>query len=127
MIASTNFGMPLGRMNLILRVVSAEFDVSLPDLLSHRRMRKIARPRQIACWLARHATMHSIPQIGNRLGDRDHTTILHAISRVDEIRSRDTAFREKTDQVLARVRAVCAGVPEDRSAVRTRELGAITA
>ena len=121
MIANTNFGMPLGRMNLILRVVSAEFGVSLPDLLSHRRMRTIARPRQIACWLAQHATTYSMPQIGDRLGNRDHTTILHAIRQIEELRAQDLALRERTDTLLDRVLAICIGTAQ------LEPIGALTA
>lgn len=75
-------GLPLPTKNVsmetILRAVAAEFGVTVLDLLSHRRTRQVTRPRQIACHLARHMTVLTLPGIGRRVGGRDHTTILAA-------------------------------------------------
>jgi hypothetical protein len=65
-------------MDSILRAVAAEFNVSVLDLISHRRTRDVTRPRQVACYLARHMTILTLPGIGRRIGGRDHTTILAA-------------------------------------------------
>lgn len=64
--------------------VCAHFGVTYLDLISDRRGRAIARPRQVAMWLARHLTVHSIPEIGRYFGGRDHTTVLHALKVVEK-------------------------------------------
>jgi hypothetical protein len=63
----------------IQKAVCKHFDISMTDILSPRRMAKIVRPRQIAMYLCKHLTPHSLPQIGRRFGGRDHTTVLHAV------------------------------------------------
>ena len=67
----------------ILRIVSRHFAVSKQDILSQRRHRSVVRPRQIGMYLAKHLTSRSLPEIGRRFGDRDHTTVLHAIRKID--------------------------------------------
>jgi Bacterial dnaA protein helix-turn-helix len=81
----------------ILRIQLAVADrlgVTVFDLLSRRRARKIARPRQIAMWLARHTTPCSLPEIGRAFGGRDHTTVMHAIARIDGLMAADLAFSQ---------------------------------
>jgi chromosomal replication initiator protein len=68
----------------ILRIVSRHFAVSKQDILSQRRHRSVVRPRQIGMYLAKHLTSRSLPEIGRRFGDRDHTTVLHAIRKIDK-------------------------------------------
>ncbi|MGB1361326.1 MAG: chromosomal replication initiator protein DnaA [Alphaproteobacteria bacterium] len=68
----------------IKKVVADYFKVQLKDLNSNRRSRDIARPRQIAIWLSKELTQFSLPEIGRKF-DRDHTTIMHAIKRIDEL------------------------------------------
>ncbi len=68
----------------ILRIVSRHYAVSKQDILSQRRHRSVVRPRQVGMYLAKHLTSRSLPEIGRRFGDRDHTTVLHAIRKIDK-------------------------------------------
>jgi chromosomal replication initiator protein len=63
--------------------------VRVNDMLSKRRSRSIARPRQVAMALAKELTNHSLPEIGDAFGGRDHTTVLHACRKVAELRAED--------------------------------------
>ena len=67
----------------ILRIVSRHYGVSRTDLLSPRRQRSVVRPRQIGMYLAKQLTSRSLPEIGRRFGNRDHTTVLHAIRKIE--------------------------------------------
>jgi chromosomal replication initiator protein len=68
--------------------------------LSKRRSRSIARPRQIAMALAKELTTHSLPEIGDEFGGRDHTTVLHACRRVKELRETETRVAEDYNNLL---------------------------
>jgi len=81
----------------ILRVVTKHYGVNRSDLLSSRRNRSIVRPRQIGMYLAKSMTARSLPEIGRRFGGRDHTTVLHAIRKVDELMTTDTGLREDVE------------------------------
>ena len=70
----------------IQKTVAEYFKIRVADLLSKRRSRSIARPRQVAMALARELTNHSLPEIGDAFGGRDHTTVMHACERVRELR-----------------------------------------
>ncbi len=83
--------------------VGARFGVTLIDLLSDRRDRPTAKARQVAMWLARHATLHSLPEIGRHFGRRDHTTVMHAVGRVNEIMATDAQFGATVRALLASV------------------------
>jgi chromosomal replication initiator protein len=74
----------------IQRKVAEYYKVRMPDLLSARRSRDVARPRQIAMYLSKRLTPRSLPEIGRRFGGRDHTTVMHAIKRIDELRTTDS-------------------------------------
>jgi chromosomal replication initiator protein len=86
----------------IQRVVSKHFNVSKQDLLSSRRTRTIVWPRQIAMYLAKSLTLRSLPEIGRRFGGRDHTTVLHAVRKVEELLSTDEALMQEIE-VLKRM------------------------
>jgi chromosomal replication initiator protein len=86
----------------IQRVVSKHFNVSKQDLLSSRRTRTIVWPRHIAMYLAKTLTPRSLPEIGRRFGGRDHTTVLHAVRRVEECLKADTALGQELE-VLRRM------------------------
>ncbi len=73
----------------IQRAVSTHFDVKQLDLISARRAVAIARPRQIAMYLAKRLTTRSLPEIGRKFGNRDHSTVIHAVRRIEELRGRD--------------------------------------
>ena len=81
----------------IQRQVATHFEIRLADMHSSRRSRAVARPRQVAMYLSKHLTQHSLPDIGRRFGGRDHTTVLHAVKRVDELRSIDKQFNDEVD------------------------------
>ncbi|WP_237155251.1 chromosomal replication initiator protein DnaA [Oryzibacter oryziterrae] len=86
----------------IQRVVSKHFNVSKQDLLSSRRTRTIVWPRQIAMYLAKALTLRSLPEIGRRFGGRDHTTVLHAVRKVEELLGTDDALMQEIE-VLKRM------------------------
>ncbi|WP_448658854.1 chromosomal replication initiator protein DnaA [Sphingomonas sp. CJ99] len=73
----------------IQRAVSAHYHVRQIDLISARRAVAIARPRQIAMYLAKRLTTRSLPEIGRKFGNRDHSTVIHAVKRIEELRARD--------------------------------------
>jgi len=77
------------RIEDIQRIVARQFNVSKNDLLSNRRTRVIVRPRQIAMYLAKVMTPRSLPEIGRRFGGRDHTTVLHAVRKIEHLTSED--------------------------------------
>ena len=64
---------------------------------SARRARSVARPRQVAMYLAKQLTARSLPEIGKQFGGRDHTTVMHAVKRIDELRHTDTNLGEDVD------------------------------
>lgn len=78
----------------IQKTVAEYFKIRVGDLLSKRRSRSIARPRQIAMALAKELTRHSLPEIGDAFGGRDHTTVLHACRRIKLLRDSDTRVDE---------------------------------
>ncbi|MCM5554660.1 chromosomal replication initiator protein DnaA [Pleomorphomonas sp. NRK KF1] len=86
----------------IQRVVSKHYNVSKQDLLSSRRTRSIVWPRQIAMYLAKSLTLRSLPEIGRRFGGRDHTTVLHAVRKVEELLGSDEALTQEIE-VLKRM------------------------
>ena len=73
----------------IQKTVAEYFKIKVADLFSKKRTRVIVRPRQIAMWLAKNLTSQSYPSIGSAFGGRDHTTVLHAVRTIDELRIRD--------------------------------------
>lgn len=84
----------------IQKTVAEYYKLRLADLLSKRRNRSITRPRQIAMALAKALTSHSLPEIGNAFGGRDHTTVLHACRKVAELMEADTRFAEDYNNLL---------------------------
>ncbi len=84
----------------IQRTVADYYKVRLSDLLSPRRSRSIARPRQVAMALAKELTSHSLPEIGAAFGGRDHTTVLHACKRIKELRDEDQRMSEDYSNLL---------------------------
>jgi chromosomal replication initiator protein len=78
----------------IQKTVAEYYKIRIADLLSKRRSRSIARPRQVAMALAKELTNHSLPEIGDAFGGRDHTTVLHACRRVKELRESERRIGE---------------------------------
>lgn len=81
----------------IQRQVAAHFNIRLADMASARRSRSIARPRQIAMYLAKQLTPRSLPEIGRKFGGRDHTTVMHAVKVIEQMKGADAAFAEDVD------------------------------
>jgi len=84
----------------IQKTVAEYFKVRVSDLLSKKRTRSIARPRQVAMALAKELTSHSLPEIGDAFGGRDHTTVLHATRKVAELRESDNRIEEDYRNLL---------------------------
>jgi chromosomal replication initiator protein len=84
----------------IQKTVADYYKVRVADLLSKRRNRSIARPRQVAMALAKELTTHSLPEIGDAFGGRDHTTVLHACGRIRELRSAEQRVGEDYQNLL---------------------------
>ncbi|MCX7897534.1 MAG: chromosomal replication initiator protein DnaA [Rhodocyclaceae bacterium] len=76
-------------LELIQKTVADYYKIKVSDMYSHKRTRAIARPRQVAMWLARELTIHSLPEIGESFGGRDHTTVLHACRTINELRNKE--------------------------------------
>lgn len=85
----------------IQKVIAGYYKVKVADLLSKRRSRSIARPRQLAMALAKELTNHSLPEIGDAFGGRDHTTVLHAHRKVAELRQNDNRVEEDYKNLLS--------------------------
>jgi chromosomal replication initiator protein len=81
----------------IQKKVAEHFAIRLADMHSPRRARQVARPRQVAMYLAKQLTSRSLPEIGRKFGGRDHTTVMHAVRKIDELRAADAAFSEDVD------------------------------
>lgn len=81
----------------IQRKVAQHFNIRHADMLSARRARAVARPRQVAMYLSKQLTSRSLPEIGRRFGGRDHTTVMHAVRKIDELRGLDTGFADEVD------------------------------
>ncbi|MDA8803336.1 chromosomal replication initiator protein DnaA [Amylibacter sp.] len=86
----------------IIRKVTDHYGVNLTDMLSARRTRSIARPRQVAMYLSKKLTSKSLPEIGRRFGKRDHTTVIHAVKKIEELQSIDNQIA-KDIEILRRM------------------------
>ena len=87
----------------IQKKVAEHYSIRLTDMSSARRARAVARPRQVAMYLAKQLTSRSLPEIGRKFGNRDHTTVMHAVSRVTELMERDGNFAEDVELLLRRL------------------------
>lgn len=81
----------------IQRKVCEHYNIRSTDMSSSRRARNVARPRQVAMYLAKQLTSRSLPEIGRKFGNRDHTTVMHAITRVSELMGRDQSFADDVE------------------------------
>lgn len=81
----------------IIRKVADHYNLRMTDILSPRRARSVARPRQVAMFLAKTLTTKSLPEIGRRFGGRDHTTVIHAVRRIEELRTHDNQIAEDVE------------------------------
>tara|TARA_B100000579_G_scaffold39470_1_gene27609 strand:- start:20738 stop:22129 length:1392 start_codon:yes stop_codon:yes gene_type:complete len=83
----------------IQNTVSNFFNISLTDMLSQRRSRPLARPRQIAMFLAKKMTTRSLPEIGRRFANRDHTTVIHAVKTITRLTEKDDEMKKNINQI----------------------------
>ncbi len=81
----------------IQKRVAEHFNIRMSDMHSARRARAVARPRQVAMYLAKQLTSRSLPEIGRKFGGRDHTTVMHAVRKIDELREGDLSLSEDID------------------------------
>ena len=81
-------------MKKFKKKVAEHFNIRLTDMHSPRRSRSVARPRQIAMYLAKSITSRSLPEIGRKFGGRDHTTVMHAVKKIEELKHEDVNFHE---------------------------------
>ncbi|MCR6630540.1 MAG: chromosomal replication initiator protein DnaA [Magnetospirillum sp.] len=81
----------------IQKRVAEHFNIKLAEMSSARRSRQVARPRQIAMYLAKQLTSRSLPEIGRKFGGRDHTTVMHAVKKVEELKGADQNFSEDVE------------------------------
>jgi chromosomal replication initiator protein len=81
----------------IQRKVAEHFNIRLGEMTSDRRARAVARPRQVAMYLAKQLTTRSLPEIGRKFGGRDHTTVMHAVRKIEELKATDPAVAEDVE------------------------------
>ena len=86
----------------IQKKVVEHYNIKLSDMHSPRRSRSVARPRQVAMYLAKSITTRSLPEIGRKFGGRDHTTVIHAIKTIEEIMVNDPSLAEDIE-LLTRI------------------------
>ena len=87
----------------IQNIVAAYFNLGMQELLSARRSRSLARPRQIAMYLAKQHTTSSLPDIGRKFSNRDHTTVIHAVKKIEELMKKDEEIRQSVDEIKKRL------------------------
>jgi chromosomal replication initiator protein len=78
----------------IIRKIATHYNLKVNDILSARRARAVARPRQVGMYLAKNLTANSLPEIGRRFGGRDHTTVMHAVKKINELKATDSSIEE---------------------------------
>lgn len=83
------------RIRIIQEAVAEVFGTQVRDMQSARRALVVARPRQVAMYLCKRLTAHSLPKIGQEFGNRDHTTIMHAVKRIEALMEGDLGLRDK--------------------------------
>lgn len=83
----------------IQRKVAEHYNIRLSDMIGPKRVRTIARPRQVAMYLAKQLTTRSLPEIGRRFGGRDHTTIMHGVRRIEELASNDSQLADDIERL----------------------------
>jgi chromosomal replication initiator protein len=81
----------------IQRRVAEHFNIKMAEMTSSRRARAVARPRQVAMYLSKQLTSRSLPEIGRKFGGRDHTTVIHAVKKIEELIESDSALAEDVE------------------------------
>ena len=83
----------------IQNIVASYFNLNIQEMLSARRSRSLARPRQIAMYLSKQHTTNSLPDIGRKFSNRDHTTVIHAVKKIDELMKKDNEIRQNVVEI----------------------------
>ena len=83
----------------IQRKVSEHYNIRLSDMIGPKRVRTYARPRQVAMYLAKQLTSRSLPEIGRRFGGRDHTTVMHGVKRIEDLKVQDGQVAEDLEML----------------------------
>jgi chromosomal replication initiator protein len=86
--------------------VSNYYSIRIEDLISSRRIRSFARPRQVAMYLSKKLTTRSLPEIGRKFGGRDHTTVIHAIKKIDQLKSDEVKFEEDINLITQMITSI---------------------
>ena len=81
----------------IQKLVASHYSVTRADILSSRRTATVVKPRQVAMYLSKTLTLRSLPEIGRRFGGRDHTTVLHAVRKIEGLCASNDALREELE------------------------------
>ena len=87
----------------IQNIVAAHYNLNINEMLSPRRSRSLARPRQIAMYLAKHYTTKSLPEIGRNFSNRDHTTVIHAVKKIDELIKKDNDIKNSVAELKKKI------------------------
>ena len=87
----------------IQNMVASHFNLNLQEMLSPRRSRSLARPRQIAMYLAKQHTTNSLPDIGRKFSNRDHTTVIHAVKKIDELIKKDNEIKQNVIEIKKKI------------------------
>ena len=87
----------------IQNIVAAYFNLNMQEMLSPRRSRSLARPRQIAMYLSKQYTTNSLPDIGRKFSNRDHTTVIHAVKKIEELMKKDTEIKQNVMEIKKRL------------------------
>jgi len=87
----------------IQKLVASHFNLNIQEMLSQRRSRSLARPRQIAMYLAKQHTTNSLPDIGRKFSNRDHTTVIHAVKKIDELLKKDNEIRQSVSEIKKKI------------------------
>ena len=83
----------------IQNLVATHYNLNIKEMLSPRRSRSLARPRQIAMYLAKQHTTNSLPDIGRKFSNRDHTTVIHAVKKIDELIKKDNEIKQSIIEI----------------------------
>lgn len=94
-----NSNIKVVNVEFIQNLVASHFNLNINDLLSPRRPRSLARPRQIAMYLAKQYTTNSLPDIGRKFANRDHTTVIHAVKKINELIKKDNEIRQSIIEI----------------------------
>ena len=83
--------------------MAAYFNLGIQEMLSARRSRSLARPRQIAMYLTKQHTTNSLPDIGRKFSNRDHTTVIHAVKKIEQLMKQDDEIRKNIFEIKKRL------------------------